>query len=338
MGSLSNLTYTQIQAIAAALITDTTPPTVTGFSIPTTSTSLTVTITTLTATDNVAVTGYMVTESATAPNASATGWSGTPPASYTCTTGGSITLYAWAKDAAGNVSTSKSASVITAGDTPTVTAFSIPATSSSRTVTITTFTATDNVAVTGYMVTESATAPNASATGWSGTPPVSYTCTTGGSITLYAWAKDAAGNVSTSRSASVTITSTNPAPAVDLTMWPGQWLKVTMKYQGYLFGKSNSDVSNDNLEQDGNENVPKMATDHENITAYLKLVSWDPNQGVLQAEIHQKDSQTGQWVSDPLALHLIGGSSTDFLCWTQVNGDFTSGFVVRIQGKEKTVS
>ena len=218
---------------------------------------------------------------------------------------------------------------------PTVTAFTIPATSSSLTVTITALTATDNVAVTGYMVTESATAPNASATGWSGTPPASYTCTTGGSITLYAWAKDAAGNVSTSKSASVTITSTNPAPAVDLTIWPGQWLKVTMKYQGYLFGKSNSDVFNDNLEQDGNENVPKMATDHENITGYLKLVSWDPNQGVLQAEIHQKDSQTGQWVSDPLALHLIGGSSTDFLCWTQVNGDFTSGFVVRIQGKEK---
>ena len=78
-----------------------------------------------------------------------------------------------------------------------------------------------------------------------------------------------------------------------------------------------------------------MVNDHENITAYLKLASWDPNQGVLQAEIHQKDSQTGQWVSDPLALHLIGGSSTDFLCWTQVNGNMTSGFVVRVQGKEK---
>jgi hypothetical protein len=108
-----------------------------------------------------------------------------------------------------------------------------------------------------------------------------------------------------------------------------------MKYQGYLFGKSSSDVSNDNLEQDGNEDVPKIATDHENTAGYLKFVSWDPSQGVLQAEIHQKDSQTGQWVTDPLALHLIGGSSTDFLCWTQVNGAFTSGFVVRIQGKEK---
>jgi hypothetical protein len=189
------------------------------------------------------------------------------------------------------------------------------------------------------MVTESASAPNASVSGWSTTPPASYTCATGGTKTLYAWAKDAAGNVSASRSASVTISSTNPPPspqpAVDLTIWPGQWLKVTMKYQGYLFGKSNSDVSNDNLGQDGNENVPKMASDHENTAGYMKFVSWDPNQGVLQAEIHQKDSQSGQWVTDLLALHLIGGSSMDFLCWTQVNGDVTSGFVVRIQGKGK---
>jgi hypothetical protein len=108
-----------------------------------------------------------------------------------------------------------------------------------------------------------------------------------------------------------------------------------MRYQGYLFGKSNSGGVQGNQSQNGGDGMPGMVNDHENITAYLKFVSWDPNQGVLQAEIHQKDSQTGQWATDPLALHLIGGSSMDFLCWTQVNGDMTSGFVVRIQGKEK---
>jgi hypothetical protein len=70
-----------------------------------------------------------------------------------------------------NVSNSRSASVtITlppAADTtpPTVTSFSLPATSNSLTVAITTFTATDNVGVTGYLLTESATKPDTSAAG-----------------------------------------------------------------------------------------------------------------------------------------------------------------------------
>ena len=50
---------------------DTTPPTVTAFSIPATSSSLTVSITAFTATDNVGVTGYLVNESATKPTAAA---------------------------------------------------------------------------------------------------------------------------------------------------------------------------------------------------------------------------------------------------------------------------
>ena len=116
-------------------------------------------------------------------------------------------------DAAGNVSVSKRATVtITLPDTtpPTVSTFTIPSTSTSLTVPITSFTATDNVAVTGYMVTESSSAPSASAGGWSTTAPASYTFTTAGAKNLYAWAKDAAGNVSASMSASVTITLSAP--------------------------------------------------------------------------------------------------------------------------------
>ena len=190
---------------------DTTPPTVTGFSIPATSSSLTISITAFTATDNIGVTGYIVTETSTAPAAGATGWSATAPTNYTAATAGTKTLYAWVKDAAGNVSTSLSAPVtITLADAiaPTVTGFSIPATSSSLTVSITAFTATDNIGVTGYIVTETSTAPAAGATGWSATAPTNYTAATAGTKTLFAWAKDAAGNVSNSLSASVTITFT----------------------------------------------------------------------------------------------------------------------------------
>jgi len=204
---------------------DTTPPTVTAFTIPGTSASLTVPITTFTATDNVLVTGYLLTESATAPAAGAAGWTAAPPANYIFATEGSKTLYAWAKDAAGNVSTSLSATVVitlpAGADTtpPTVTAFTIPGTSASLTVPITTFTATDNVLVTGYLLTESIVTPTAGSAGWTAAPPVSYTFATEGSKTLYAWAKDAAGNVSTSLSATVVITlpslpaPTNLAPA-----------------------------------------------------------------------------------------------------------------------------
>lgn len=91
---------------------DTTAPVVTSFAVPANSAVLSVPVTTLTAVDNTGVTAYLVTESSTAPLASAGGWSATAPVSYTFGSPGSKILYAWAKDAAGNVSAAKSATVI----------------------------------------------------------------------------------------------------------------------------------------------------------------------------------------------------------------------------------
>ena len=90
---------------------------------------------------------------------------------------------------------------------PVVTAFTMPATATSTTVDVTAFTATDATGVTGYMVSTSATAPTAADTGWSATAPTSYTFSSSGSQTAYAWTRDAAGNVSSSMSATVTITT-----------------------------------------------------------------------------------------------------------------------------------
>lgn len=87
---------------------------------------------------------------------------------------------------------------------PVVATFSVPAISPGLTVAISAFTATDNIAVTGYYVTASGTAPAAGAAGWSSTPQTSYTVAAAGFWTLYAWAKDAAGNVSLSCTATVT--------------------------------------------------------------------------------------------------------------------------------------
>jgi hypothetical protein len=88
---------------------------------------------------------------------------------------------------------------------PNVTAFTIPATSSSLVVPVSSFTASDNRAVTGFKLTETSVAPLAGDAGWTTVAPTSYTFATEGTKTLYAWAKDEAGNVSESVSAQVVI-------------------------------------------------------------------------------------------------------------------------------------
>jgi hypothetical protein len=89
---------------------------------------------------------------------------------------------------------------------PVVTAFTVQATATSLTVPLASFTATDNIGVTGYLVNETATTPSLSSSKWSSTAPTTYQALTTGPKTLYAWSKDAAGNVSTPQINDVTIT------------------------------------------------------------------------------------------------------------------------------------
>src|SRR5665647_1841934 len=210
----------------AIALPDNTPPKVTAFAIPAISTLLTVNITNFTATDNVAVTGYLLTETTSVPSASSGSWTSSASTNYTFSSSGSKILYAWAKDAAGNVSTPASSTVkIILPDTspPKVTSFVIPTTVNTLVDPITSFTALDNVGVTGYLLTETSTAPSAESTSWTSTAPTNYTFSSSGTKILYAWAKDAAGNVSASVSATVIINGnfkdTNvriyPNPATD---------------------------------------------------------------------------------------------------------------------------
>ena len=126
---------------------------------------------------------------------------------------GSHTLSAKAYDAAGNVGQSASVTVtvsnaVTAADTtaPVLSAFSMPATATTLSVPVSGLSATDNVAVTGYLISESSAAPAAGAAGWSSSALASFTFAGSGTRTAYAFAKDAAGNVSAAKSATVTIT------------------------------------------------------------------------------------------------------------------------------------
>ncbi|MEI6711149.1 MAG: hypothetical protein WCK88_02720 [bacterium] len=61
---------------------------------------------------------------------------------------------------------------------PSISAFLVPAISTSRTIPITTFTASDTIGVTGYFINEEFLAPNVADTGWSVTPQTSYTVST----------------------------------------------------------------------------------------------------------------------------------------------------------------
>ncbi len=99
--------------------------------------------------------------------------------------------------------------------------------------------------------------------------------TPGATTTYTLTASNSAGSVT--KSTTVTVTSPLQAPqppespqpqppTVDLKNWSGQWLKVTIKYDGYFFGQSNSGVSTEPTRYS-----PGMDKDHENIGAYLKF-------------------------------------------------------------------
>ncbi len=284
-------------------------PEVTAFAIPSTSGSLTVPVTTFTATDDVEVTGYLLTETTATPSASASGWVTPAPASYTFATPGAKTLYAWAKDAEGNVSASRSASVtISIGDVtpPNVTAFTIPATSNSLTIPVSGFTATDDIAVTGYLLTESPVAPAASATSWSATPPISYTFVGGGGKTLYAWAKDAAGNVSTSLSANITITVATAGPE------PLGWFAGDMHVHRSCGGTPEALLSILDRMEPENLSVISLLADSgsgevQNATADLALVNGQDSPVSVPGRIVHWDAE---WHWDPIYLqydHLVLG-------------------------------
>lgn len=109
---------------------------------------------------------------------------------------------------------------------PSISSFSIPATSTSLIVSILSFSATDNIGVTGYLLTETASTPSPSATGWTATAPSNYTFSSSGLNTLYAWVKDASGNVSASVMQEVTITLETKQGAIQpshfIPVWNGE--------------------------------------------------------------------------------------------------------------------
>lgn len=94
---------------------------------------------------------------------------------------------------------------------PTCTAFTLATTSQSLTVPVTALSCTDNTGVTGYFWSETTNPPGIGAS-WQSVPS---TITVGGvgTRTVYLWARDAAGNISASRSSTTTVSETPASPA-----------------------------------------------------------------------------------------------------------------------------
>ncbi len=95
---------------------DSTPPAITAFSrtSPSPATFPVVTFD-LSGTDNTGIVGWQITESATPPRPDAPGWMADVPTTHALKTPGSRDLYAWAKDAAGNVNGAQTISVSVPG-------------------------------------------------------------------------------------------------------------------------------------------------------------------------------------------------------------------------------
>lgn len=155
--------------------------------------------------DNFEIAGWMITQSRIKPEAHNSEWLKSRPAGYTLNIDSSatVTLYAWIKDGAGNVSAINDSShfnVVYDIDPPVITTF-IPAgkgPTSDKRVNIAKLKGSDNVKITGWMITQSVKKPFAGDPGWLPSRPDQYAIEADNDarITLYAWAKDRAGNVS----------------------------------------------------------------------------------------------------------------------------------------------
>ena len=173
---------------------------------------------TLAATDGIGVTGYYASYSSSTPSSSDSGWTTvTSTTNYSGSTSftlagscGTNYAYIWFRDTAGNVSSRHSDSITLLTDcdssspSGSITFNNESSYSWDSTSISVSLSATDNVGVTGYYVSTSSSNPSASASEWT-----TVSSTTTYSITLsisipsgygrryvYAWFKDAAGNVS----------------------------------------------------------------------------------------------------------------------------------------------
>jgi len=200
---------------------------------------------------------------------------------------------------------------------PSVTAFTLPSATSFLTVPVNSFTAADNVAVTGYMVTGNPTSPSASAVGWSATPPTTFTFTSPNALTAYAWVKDAAGNISASRSAAVDINSSDGTVwAVTTAQTPTTNHLWSVAYGGGIYvaaGEHNTILTSTDGSIWASSSSPLDGP--YNSDTYLRSVAYGNGKFVVAGEYYSMSSTDGvSW--------LIGSSDSQ---WAVMRSDVAFG-------------
>jgi hypothetical protein len=189
------------------VVYDIDPPVITDFGISTESptSSSEILIKSLEATDNFGVAEWLITQSDRKPDADDYRWSKSKPCVYNISADIScnITLYAWAKDRAGNISSindHSSVNLVYDIDPPEITEFYPKETMiiSNKDVSIAKLRGIDNIGITGWKITQSNRKPDISNEGWLKSKPKKFrfSADSDSLIKVYVWGKDAAGNVS----------------------------------------------------------------------------------------------------------------------------------------------
>lgn len=134
------------------------------------------------------ITGVFASQSGTLPGSPT--WLTTPPATVAVAGAGAQTIYYWGRHATGNTARKQATvQVVLDAVRPTITAFVLPATSTTLSVNVTTLTASE--AVTWHYQVDNGTLTNPT---W-GAAPTTITFATTGAHTVYMWCRDLAENV-----------------------------------------------------------------------------------------------------------------------------------------------
>ena len=194
--------------------------------------------------DAIGITGYIISNQSTVPDLNSYDWvSITSQTQYSVSkdltvgpSDASYSFYGWMKDDAEGISATASSSIIFDSTAPSIASVIINSgdLTTTNTVVSLSIAATDSLSgITAYYASETSSAPSATATGWiditktnSLSSTVSFTLSSSGaegsfSKTVYLWIKDAAGNISSSSSDSITLivadttAPTNPSISIN---------------------------------------------------------------------------------------------------------------------------
>jgi hypothetical protein len=196
----------------ATRILDTQDPTATLTGVPGLTRVRTIPIT-LDGADAGGITGYFLSEDGTTPALEAQGWAAIPPASFTISSAGDglKAIHAWTKDVAGRISERADASAML-DSTPPGVGLTAPKLTRSRTIAVG---VTGEGAPSAYIVSNSASPPSPGDSRWHSVPPKTFLLPAGDGLKrVYAFARDAAGNVSAAAVATVTLDTNAPVARI----------------------------------------------------------------------------------------------------------------------------